>query len=145
MKIATVIASNGFISKELLLVAEDTVGHACNVSAIDFHRGESLDVLFKRYENALLRLDVRNGVLFLIEGKNSCHQYVASQFAYGHHNRQIVTGVNLQMLVSLLLSDSDETDPQFLALKAQQYGKDAINIIRVNECQRENELMCNTM
>jgi len=36
MKVATVIASNGLIAKELLYVANNTVGHASNVSAIDF-------------------------------------------------------------------------------------------------------------
>ncbi|CAM3567010.1 hypothetical protein ROSI111154_09625 [Rouxiella silvae] len=36
MKVATVIASNGLIAKELLYVANNKVGHTSNVSAIDF-------------------------------------------------------------------------------------------------------------
>lgn len=137
MKIATVIASNGLVAKELLHVAEDTVGHTGNVSAIDFHYGENLEELVARYKSVLQSLDVQNGVLFLIAGEFSCHQYVAGQFVTENKNSEIVTGVNLPMLVSLLLNDEQETDIHTLANKARQYGKAGINIIDVTRKPEE--------
>lgn len=137
MKIATVIASNGLVAKELLHVAEETVGHTDNVSAIDFHYGESLEELVARYKSVLQNLGVQNGVLFLIAGEFSCHQYVAGQFVTENKKSAIVTGVNLPMLVSLLLNDEQETDIHALADKARQYGKIGINSIEITRKPEE--------
>jgi len=71
-------------------------------------------------------------VFFLISRECSCHFYVAGQFVIENKNSAIVTGVNLPMLVSLLLTDKQETDPHILAKKAQQYGKAGIYSVDKN-------------
>ncbi|EBD8562001.1 PTS N-acetylgalactosamine transporter subunit IIA [Salmonella enterica] len=145
MKIAIVVASNGLVAKELLHVAEDTVGHVGNISAIDFHNGESLDELLGCYKAAILRLNAQHGILFLIAGENSCHQFIASQFLREYNNSQIIIGVNLTMLVSLMLYENNETDIQLLTLKAQQYGKNAIHAVNVKTYEGDNEIFDDTI
>ena len=145
MKIAIVIASNGLIAKELLRVAEDTVGRVGNISAMDFHEGESLDELLERYKKTILRLDVEHGILFLIAGESSCHQLIASQISYEFNKAEIITGVNLTMLVSLMLYENDETELQLLTLKALQYGGNAIHAVNVNILKGDNQALDDTM
>lgn len=126
MKIAIVIASNGLIAKEILNVAEYTTGRVSNVSSIAFLPGENLEGLFERYRATLLKLDIQHGILFLIDSRSSCHQFVAGCFAHEHRGSQVVTGVNLPMLQSLFVSESNETNPLRLASKACEYGQEAI-------------------
>ncbi|WP_411569376.1 PTS N-acetylgalactosamine transporter subunit IIA [Serratia sp. UGAL515B_01] len=123
MRGATVVASNGLIAKELLQVAEYTVGTVSNVSSIRFSEGDCLETLFERYRTTLNNLNVQHGVLFLIESRSSAHQLVASHLALQYPGSKIVTGINLPMLVSLFTSENHETSPYILADRAQEYGR----------------------
>nr|WP_241391583.1 PTS N-acetylgalactosamine transporter subunit IIA [Yersinia frederiksenii]ULG19899.1 hypothetical protein 49p1_00198 [Yersinia frederiksenii] len=136
MKVAIIAASNGLISKELLNISEYTIGCVSNVASIGFHPGESLEELFVRYKTTLLKLDTRNGVIFLVESGSSCHRFVASCFAREYCDCQIVTGVNLPMLLSLFVSESNETNPQLLAFRAKEYGKEAISVVHEQEVEQ---------
>ncbi len=129
MKVATIVASNGLIEKELLQVASYTTGSISNVSSINFVEGESVELLFERYRTTLRDLDVQHGVLFLIESKSSAHEYAASYFSLQYPVSKIVTGINLPMLLSLFISENNETNPHILASKAQKYGKQAVCVL----------------
>lgn len=133
MRVATVIASNGFIANELFQVAEYTAGTVSNVSPVGFFEGESLETLFARYKAAINTLNVQHGILFLIESRSSVHQLVASHFSRLYPESKIVTGVNLPMLVSLFISESYEKRPSALADKAEEYGKLAIGVLHDRE------------
>lgn len=129
MKVAIVVASNGLIAKELLQVAYHTVGSISNVSSISFFEGDSIEVLLERYKTTLGHLNVEHGILFLIESKSSAHEYAACYFSLQHPTSKIVTGVNLPMLLSLFISENNETNPFILATRAQEYGKQAVCIL----------------
>lgn len=129
MKVAIVVASNGLIAKELLQVAYYTVGPVCNVSSISFFEGDSVEVLLERYKATLENLDVQHGILFLIESKSSAHEYAANYFSLQYPTSKIVTGINLPMLLSLFISENNETNPLILATRAQEYGKEAVCIL----------------
>ncbi|CAI2161203.1 EIIAB-Man [Serratia fonticola] len=136
MKVAIVISSNGLISRELLNVAEYTIGCIGNALSIGFHPDESLEALFVRYKTALQELDVRNGILFLVESGSSCHQFVASCLAREYPGSHIVTGVNLPMLLSLFVSEINETNSMLLASRALEYGKEAISIVQERKMEQ---------
>ena len=130
MKVAVIIASNGMVSNELLKVAIYTAGNISNVSSIGFYEGESVEILIERYKKTLENLNIQHGVLFLIDSMNSTHQLVASYFSLQHPESEIVSGINLPMLLALFISEANETCPYILARKAQEYGTHAICILQ---------------
>lgn len=148
MKIAIVIASNGLLASELVKVAERTVGQVENVRAIGFHDSESIEELVNRYRQASKELNTTNGIAFFINDRLSCHHYVASQLVHELQNGCVITGVNLPMLISLLLYESDETEIASFASKAKLYGIASIQLSEkcdidkaINDNNKSNELI----
>ncbi|HGJ5882171.1 PTS mannose transporter subunit IIAB [Arsenophonus sp.] len=116
MSVAIIISTHGVAAKQLLMTAEMLIGEQQNIAYIDFVPGENADTLIEKYNQKLNELDVSQGVLFLVDMWGGSPFNAASRIIESKDKDKydIVTGVNVPMLVATLLSRDD--DPTFSEL-----------------------------
>lgn len=97
--IAFVVASHGEFSRELVKSAEMILGDQENVITVTFKPGEGLDDLAEKYKKAIKELDADDGVLFLVDLFVGSPFNAAASLISTEKHMDIVTGVNLPMLI----------------------------------------------
>lgn len=97
--IAIVIGTHGKLSEELLKTSEMIFGKQENVATVTFEPGEGSEDLIKKYENALEGLDTKDGALFMVDLFGGSPFNAASRIAINNEKMDIITGVNLPMLL----------------------------------------------
>jgi len=102
--IAIVVGTHGNLSKELLKASEMIIGQQHNVEAVTFQLGESIEDLTLRYEETLSNLDTSEGVLFIVDLFGGSPYNAASLVAIKQEKMDIITGVNLPMLIKAFVS-----------------------------------------
>lgn len=104
--VAIIIGTHGNFSEELVRSSEMIFGKQSNVSYITFKQGESLEELAAKYSIAMDQLYTDDGVLFMVDLLEGNPYNVASMIALKNENMDVVTGVNLPMLIETLGSMS---------------------------------------
>lgn len=99
--VAIIIGTHGKFSRELLRSAEMIFGHQKNVAAVTFEPGENVDDLVNRYRSTLEELDCSHGVLFMVDLFGGSPFNAASSIVVSSENMDIVTGVNMPMLLEV--------------------------------------------
>ncbi|MCE1745884.1 mannose/fructose/sorbose PTS transporter subunit IIA, partial [Enterobacter hormaechei] len=99
MSIAIMIGTHGAAAEQLLRTTEMLIGEQENVSYIDFVSGENADTLFEKYNEKLKSLDTGQGVLFFVDTWGGSPFNAANRIVLDKDNYEIVTGVNVPMLV----------------------------------------------
>ncbi|MCE3200114.1 PTS sugar transporter subunit IIA [Paenibacillus sonchi] len=138
--IGVIVATHGRFSEELLRSTSMVYGQLENVVGVTFEPGESVNGLVDKFKIALGTIDWSDGVLFLVDLFGGSPYNAASRIAAGYENMDIVSGVNLPMVVDVLVSRSTEQleDLVKLAIRA---GQDSMKSFRtVREIQTEEEL-----
>lgn len=107
MSVAIVIATHGWAAEQLLKTSEMLIGKQENVGCVDFTPSENADLLMKKYEEKLKDLDISQGVLFLVDTWGGSPFNAASRLVEGKENWEVITGVNIPMLVELLMAKDD--------------------------------------
>lgn len=107
MSIAIIIATHGWAAEQLLKTSEMLIGKQDNVGCVDFTPSENADLLMKKYEEKLKDLDISQGVLFLVDTWGGSPFNAASRLVEGKENWEVITGVNIPMLVELLMAKDD--------------------------------------
>ncbi|MDT9587102.1 MAG: PTS mannose transporter subunit IIAB [Candidatus Arsenophonus melophagi] len=109
MSVAIIISTHGFVAKQLLITAEMLIGEQKNVAYIDFAINENTDLLIEKYNQKLNELDISQGVLFLVDMWGGSPFNAASRIIESKDKDKynIITGVNIPMLVATLLSRND--------------------------------------
>ncbi|RYL93060.1 PTS sugar transporter subunit IIA [Sporolactobacillus sp. THM7-4] len=97
--VALIVASHGEFSREIVKSAEMIFGKQENIATVTFTPGEGPDDLKKKYQLALQELDTDEGVLFLVDLFGGSPFNAASNVAAGKENMDVVTGMNLPMLI----------------------------------------------
>lgn len=97
--VAIIVATHGKFSREIIKSAEMIFGPQENVTAVTFKPGEGLDNLTDKYQQALKELDTENGVLFLVDLFGGSPFNAAANLLASKENMDMVTGVNLPMLI----------------------------------------------
>jgi PTS system mannose-specific IIA component len=100
--IGIIIASHGDFSKGILDAMEIIIGKQENIKTLILKEGVSPESLFKDYEEAVLELDDGDGVLFLLDLFGGTPSNVAGRLSYNKTNIEVVTGVNLPMLLEVV-------------------------------------------
>ncbi|MFV9998000.1 MAG: PTS mannose transporter subunit IIAB [Arsenophonus endosymbiont of Dermacentor nuttalli] len=135
MSVAIIISAHGVAAKQLLMTAKMLIGEQQNVAYIDFIPGENADTLIEKYNQKLNELDISQGVLFLVDMWGGSPFNAASRIIESKNkdNYDIVTGVNVPMLVATLLSRDD--DPAFseLVSTAVETGRGEIKALNIKE------------
>ncbi|MNI20516.1 PTS system mannose-specific EIIAB component [compost metagenome] len=138
--IGVIVGTHGRFSEELLRSTSMVYGQLENVAGVTFEPGESVNGLVDKFKTALGTIDWSDGVIFLVDLFGGSPYNAASRIAAGYENMDIVSGVNLPMVVDVLVSRSTEQlgDLVKLAIRA---GQDSMKSFRtIREIQTEEEL-----
>lgn len=104
--VAIIIGTHGNFSEELVRSSEMIFGKQSNVGYITFKPEEGLEELVAKYNVAMDQLYTDDGVLFMVDSFEGSPYNVASMIALKNENMDVVTGVNLPMLLEIFGSMS---------------------------------------
>lgn len=99
--ISLIVGTHGIFSKELINSAELIYGKLENVSYITFLPGEGQSDLINKYNSIINKLDKNYEILFLVDLFGGSPFNTASILAMDNDNMDVVTGVNLPMLLEV--------------------------------------------
>ncbi|MGQ3479593.1 PTS sugar transporter subunit IIA [Paenibacillus sp. TY11] len=138
--IGVIVGTHGKFSKEILRSTEMIFGHLDNVVGVTFEPGESVNGLVEKYKAALETIDWTDGLIFLVDLFGGSPYNAASRIVAGYEKMDIVTGVNLPMIVDLLTNRGLENVENLsdLAIRAGQDSMKSFRVIR--DIQAEEEL-----
>jgi PTS system mannose-specific IIA component/PTS system mannose-specific IIB component len=140
--IALIISTHGKFSEELVKSSEMIFGSQTNVGVVTFNPGEGTDNLVEKYNNLINNeLDCKDGVLFMVDLFGGSPFNAASVLALKNESMEIVSGVNLPMLLEVFGS-RDFSSLSELTEIAQNAGKDSIKqlIKQTNTNLEEDDL-----
>lgn len=134
MTIAVVITTHGHAAKALLATAEMIIGEQDNVRCVDFVPGENGEVLAEKMLAAAAELDTAAGLLLLVDLWGGTPFNAASAIAAKATdiaaNMEVVTGVNVPMLVSVLMERDDVGEFGELVALAVNEGTDGVKALK---------------
>ncbi|CAB5578606.1 PTS mannose transporter subunit IIAB [Providencia rettgeri] len=133
------IGTHGVAAEQLLRTTEMLIGEQDNVSFIDFIPGENADTLFDKYTQKLTDLDTSKGVLFLVDTWGGSPFNAASRIVNEHDNYDIITGVNVPMLVETFMCRDDNPSMNELITVALETGRGGVRSFKFKEVEAEAE------
>lgn len=135
MGIAIIIGTHGAAAEQLLKTAEMILGEQDNVAFIDFVPGENAETLIEKYNARLTELDTSKGVLFLVDTWGGSPFNAASRVVVDKDSYEVITGVNIPMLVETFMARDD--DPAFAELVAiaLETGRAGVKALKAKEVE----------
>jgi PTS system mannose-specific IIA component len=120
-----VVATHGEFGKELVATLQMILGESEGIRSISLLSSESLESFKAKMEETLKKVDPKNhGALVLVDMIGGTPFNVALLTAQTH-KLQIVTGVNLPMLIKVATSQ-DEKNLENLALETQKVTREGV-------------------
>ena len=125
--IGIVVVTHGQLARELVSAAEMIIGEIPNVTAVSIGWYESPDDALREIEEAIKRADAGKGTVVLTDMFGGTPSNLSLTFLE-KDRVEVVTGVNLPMLIRLasLREEEEEDDLMELASEAAREGKDSI-------------------
>jgi len=125
--IGIVVVTHGQLARELVAAAEMIIGEIPNVTAVSIGWHESPDDAQREIEDAIGRADSGKGTVVLTDMFGGTPSNLSMTFLE-KGRVEVVTGVNLPMLIRLAsLREEEESDDLLeLASEAAREGKDNI-------------------
>ena len=123
-KIGGVIVSHGQVANELLAAAETVVGDISHVTAVSIGWHDDVEMAKDQVERALKSVSQGSGVLIMTDMFGGTPTNIAAMFLK-EGEVEIVTGVNLPMVIKLASNDKDLPLSE-LARVVEEQGKQAI-------------------
>ncbi len=122
--ISVIVVTHGQFGQELVRTAENIVGRQEGVVALGITPEMGIETLAKALDETLVKLKSEQGVLFFVDmlGGTPCNTVLLKT---KNLLSEVVTGVNLYMLISSLTHRS-ELNLRDLALKVCEDGRKAI-------------------
>lgn len=122
--VAGVLVTHGQLANELLAAAEMIVGALKHVAAVSIGWHDDTDVAHDEIEGAIRRVSEGRGVLLLTDMFGGTPTNIASMFLK-RKEIEVVTGVNLPMLIKFASQTDDET-LEDVARRVHDGGKEGI-------------------
>ncbi|HEY7544767.1 MAG TPA: PTS sugar transporter subunit IIA [Blastocatellia bacterium] len=124
--IGGVIVTHGQLANELVAAAEMIVGEINHITAVSIGWHDDVDVAREGIERAIERVDQGSGVLILTDMFGGTPTNIAASFL-GQSSVEVVTGVNLPMVVKVATHDKD-LSLQELARRVRDQGREQIQL-----------------
>jgi PTS system mannose-specific IIA component len=124
--IGIVLVSHGMLATEILRAAEIIVGKIENTVTVDIDPKMGMDEIHTAVESAIRTVDAGKGVLLLIDMFGGTPSNIGLSFL-ATHDVEVLTGVNLPMLVKLPTARESMPLPD-LAKHLREYGQRNITI-----------------
>ncbi|AJA49682.1 PTS system mannose-specific EIIAB component [Clostridium pasteurianum DSM 525 = ATCC 6013] len=135
---AIIIGTHGKFSKEILRSSEMIFGKQENVSAVTFEPGEGPDDLLEKYKKELEQLDSKEGTLFMVDLFGGSPFNAASRIVAENENMDIVTGINLPMLLEVYGARSFSSIEELVNI-AKQSACEGIKSLKEALLQQDDE------
>ena len=123
-KIGGVIVSHGQVANELVAAAETVVGAQSHIAAVSIGWHDDVELAKTEIERAIKRVSSGIGVLLLTDMFGGTPTNISAMFIK-ENEVEIVTGVNLPMVIKLA-SQNKETTLTEMAKEVEEQGKQAI-------------------
>ncbi len=123
-KIGGVIVSHGQVANELLAAAETVVGAQNHIAAVSIGWHDDVESAKSEIERAIRQVSSGIGVLLLTDMFGGTPTNISAMFIKAGEV-EIVTGVNLPMVIKLA-SQNKETTLTEMAKEVEEQGKQAI-------------------
>ncbi|QBJ33450.1 PTS mannose transporter subunit IIAB [Hafnia alvei] len=133
MSIAIIIGTHGAAAEQLLKTAEMLLGEQNNVAYIDFVPGENAETLIEKYNERLTHLDTSKGVIFLVDTWGGSPFNAASRIVTDKEHYEVITGVNVPMLVETFMARDDDPSFDELVALALETGREGVRALRAKE------------
>ena len=139
--IALIVGTHGMFSKELVKSAEMIFGEQKNIGYVTFVPGEGTENLISKYDEIIKELDCTDGILFMVDLFAGSPFNAASMLAIKNSNMEIVTGVNLPMILEGFSNRVSSTLSELVNI-AEKSGKESIRklIKQASESFEEDDL-----
>ncbi|SNC58722.1 PTS mannose transporter subunit IIAB [Sodalis endosymbiont of Henestaris halophilus] len=137
MSIAIVIGTHGSAAEQLLKTAEMILGVQKNVAWIGCIPGDNTETLIEKYTASLEDLDTVAGVLFLVDTWGGSPFNAANRVVTDKKNHDIVTGVNVPMLLETFMARDDNPLFQELVGIAMDTGRMGIKALKNQEDRQD--------
>lgn len=124
--VGLVVCAHGRLAEELVRTAEEIVGRLDRVATCSVHPGDGPDSIRKRMKEALAQADTGEGVLVLADmfGGTPCNESLGQARDF---QLEVVTGVNLPILLKANLLRRDPLPLRALATELVAYGQKNIS------------------
>lgn len=129
MGVAVIVCTHGKAGRELINSVEMIMGEQKNVRVIDFLPGEGLEELNQKYNKAIEQLNTADGLLIFADLVGGSPFNVAAQIALEADNIEVITGVNIPMLIEVLMQ-KDTQELTELTRIAEVTGKEGIKSLK---------------
>lgn len=123
-RIGGVVVSHGQLANELLAAAEAVVGELSHITAVSIGWHDDVEMAKSEIERAIANVSTGKGVLLLTDMFGGTPTNIAAMFL-SENEVEIVTGVNLPMVIKLASVNKDLTLHE-LAKEVEVQGKEAI-------------------
>lgn len=123
-KIGGVIVSHGQVANELLAAAETVVGDLSNIRAVSIGWHDDVEMAKDGISRAIKQVSDGSGVLVLTDMFGGTPTNISAMY-YKEGEVEIVTGVNLPMVIKLASNRSEKTLSE-MAKEVEEQGKQAI-------------------
>lgn len=123
-KVGGVIISHGQIANELLSAAETVVGELDHITAVSIGWNDEVETASEQITKAIKKVSKGNGVLLLTDMFGGTPTNISAMFI-SEGEVEIVTGVNLPMVIKLA-SQNKETTLSDMAKDVEEQGKHSI-------------------
>ena len=134
MSIAIIIATHGVAAEQLLKTTEMLIGEQSDVATIDFVPGENAETIMGKYQEKLANeLAHCDQVLFLVDTWGGSPFNAANRVSEGKEKMDIVTGVNVPMLVETFMARDDNPSLEELVAVALETGRLGVRALRYQE------------
>ncbi|QIM62243.1 PTS mannose transporter subunit IIAB [Pasteurellaceae bacterium Orientalotternb1] len=134
MSIAIIIATHGVAAEQLLRTTEMLIGEQSDVAFIDFVPGENAETIMGKYQQKLATdLAHCDQVLFLVDTWGGSPFNAANRVIGEQTNMDIVTGVNVPMLVETFMARDDDPSLEELVEVALETGRGGVRALRYQE------------
>jgi mannose PTS system EIIA component len=127
LMIGGVIVTHGQLANELLSAAETIVGEITHITAISIGWHDDVDVARQEIERAIQRVDSGKGVLLMTDMFGGTPTNLAVSFLGGELPVEVVTGVNLPMVIKCASQEASE-ELATLAGRVRDQGQEQIYI-----------------
>lgn len=143
--VAIIVAGHGRIAAGMVEAAKMIFGGKPELEAITFENKEGIEDLKRHYQSALVKFRSEKEVLFLIDIFGGSPYNAAIQLAYGKKGIEVLTGVNLPLLLEALsLQNQPGITVKQLAEHLKKYSQQSFKIfseeVRKTEISRQNQV-----
>ena len=125
--IGGVIVTHGQLANELLSAAETIIGEINQITAVSIGWHDDVEVARQEIERAIQRVNTGAGVLLMTDMFGGTPTNLAASFLGGTLPVEVVTGVNLPMVIKCAEQGEEESLAR-LAARVRDQGQEQIYI-----------------